>query len=302
MVDEITLARMLEEARLYVDERKFLHAIQVYHHILSENPSLDLAWIELSHVYFEMRQYEAAERMLLNVIGRGEKKDEIYFLIGNLFLKLGQHDRALVYYKRLLPRDLTLSSGFRAHLHFNVGLIYFYKGNFKFAEQHFRIAYSLDRKFPKINESLGEILLRRGAVVEAAEHLNAAVKSDPYSWIAHYMLGVAHTKLHRWHEAYEEFVTSVELNPTEPAGWQMCGEVSIVLQQLDEAEQYLRKALELNPHFTDAVANFGFLFLQRGDPKRALEFFEKALALEPRHPKALQGRRQLRIGHQPPSS
>lgn len=301
LIDEPTLAQMLDEARLYVDERKFLHAIQVYRRILDVSPSLDLAWIELSHVYYELKQYDAAERVLLQVIERGGKKDEILFLIGNLFLKLGQHDRALTYYKRLLPKDLTLSRDFRAHLHFNTGLIYFYRGNFKYAEQHFRVTHGLDPKFPKINESLGEILLRRGAIMEAIEHLKAAIKADPYSWIAHYMLGTAYTKIHNWQEAYAEFVTSVELNPTEPSTWQMCGEVSIVLQQLDEAEQYLRKALELNPHLTDAVVNFGFLFLQRGDPKRALEFFEKALMLEPRHPKALQGKRQLRIMQEPSS-
>ncbi len=301
MIDEPTLAQTLEQARSYVDERKFLHAIQIYHQILHHMPSLDIAWIELSHVYYEMKNYDAAEQVLLQVVERGDNKDEILFLIGNLFLKLGQYDRALSYYKNLLPKDLRLSRDFRTHLHFNVGLIYFYKGNFKYAEQHFRVTYSLDSKFPKINESLGEILLRRGAVAEATDHLKAAVKADPYSWIAHYMLGTAYTKTYKWQEAYSEFVAAVEIDPAEPSAWQMCGEVSIVLQHLDEAEQYLRKALELNPHFTDAVANFGFLFLQRGDPQRALEFFDKALMLEPRHTKALQGKRQLKVNQRPQS-
>ncbi|HWP81463.1 MAG TPA: tetratricopeptide repeat protein [Bacteroidota bacterium] len=301
MIDEPTLAQLLEQARSFVDERKFLHATQVYRRIINEVPTLDIAWIELSHVYYEMKQYDAAERLLLQVVERGDNKDEILFLIGNLFLKLAQYDRALGYYKRLLPKEIGLPKDFRAHLHFNTGLAYFYQENARQSEQHFRVTYTIDPKFPKINESLGELLLRRGAVAEAAQHLKAAIKIDRYSWIAHYLLGMAYSKSYEWQKAYDEFVAAVEIDPNEPNAWQMCGEVSIMLHQLDEAEQYLRKALELNPHFTDAVVNFGYLFLQRGDPQRALEFFDKALSLEPHHHKALQGKRQLKVSERPQS-
>jgi tetratricopeptide (TPR) repeat protein len=81
----------------------------------------------------------------------------------------------------------------------------------------------------------------------------------------------------------------------------MCGEVLLSLQRLDEAERYLRKALELNPLLTDAVADFGFLFLKRGDLQRAREYFERALELEPQNSKALQGAREVKIA-QPPHS
>jgi tetratricopeptide (TPR) repeat protein len=75
----------------------------------------------------------------------------------------------------------------------------------------------------------------------------------------------------------------------------MCGEVLLSLQRLDEAERYLHKALELNPLLTDAVVDFGYLFLQRGDFQRARECFERALQLEPGHSKALRGTRELKL-------
>jgi len=75
----------------------------------------------------------------------------------------------------------------------------------------------------------------------------------------------------------------------------MCGEVLLSLQRLDEAERYLHKALELNPLLTDAVVDFGYLFLQRGDFQRARECFERALQLEPGHPNALRGTRELKL-------
>lgn len=294
MVDEITLLQMLEQARSYVDERKFLHASQVYHRIVELDPSLESAWVELSHVYCELKKYDAAEKILQKALPSSTDPNKITFLIGNLYLKLGQYGRSLVYYRQLMAREAGLSRNIRAHLHFNTALCYFYRGNDKLAEAHFRRTRRIDPYFPKINESLGELLLRREAISESIHVLRRAISSDPYSWIGHYLLGVAYTRLRDWKGAYDEFVSAVEMDPNEPSGWQMCGEVLLSLRKLDEAEQYLRKALELNPHLSDAIANFGFLCLYKGDHEGAESFFERALALEPHNSKALRGKMELK--------
>lgn len=295
MIDEPTLSQMLELARTYSQEEKYLHAVQVYRRITSVAPRLDIAWVELAHVFYELKHYQAAEKTLLQALNDSSEPQEILFLVGNLFLKLEQYERALSYYKKLLAQERTLSADLRAHLHFNIGLAYFYKNSFKFAEHHFRTTQKIDSAFPKINESLGELLLRRGAIAESIKLLKVGISIEPYSWISHYMLGIAYTKILDWRKAYDEFVTAIDMDPSEPRAWQMCGAVLLSLQRLDEAEQYLRKALELNPHFSEAVADFGFLFLKRGDAQRARDFFEQALALEPQNLKALHGKRQLTL-------
>ncbi len=293
MTDEPALAQLLDRARSFVEDGKHLHAIQLYHRITGLAPSLDVGWIEMAEVYSELKQYDAAENALLEARSRTSERNEITFLLGNLSLKRHEYGRALSYYKELLEIERTLPTRMRAHLSFNAGLVYFYRHNYRLAEEYFRKVLLLDSRFPKIHESLGELLLRRNAVAEAITVLQRALVHDPYSWIGHHLLGVAYTRMYDWRNAYEEFVTAIEMDPQEPTTWQLCGEVLIALQQLDEAEQYLRKALELNPHCTDAVANFGALYHKRGDHQRALEYFEKALALDPQHRKALQGKAEL---------
>ncbi|HEY4612473.1 MAG TPA: tetratricopeptide repeat protein [Bacteroidota bacterium] len=295
MIDEPTLAAMLERARGFVNDGKHLHAVQLYRRITELMPSLEVGWIELAETYAELKQLDAAERALLEARQHTRDRYEITFLLGNLNLKRQQYDEALSYYKALLAEEKLLPARMRTHLTFNLGLIAFHRNNFRLAEDYFRKVQQLDQHFPKINESIAELLLRRGAVAEAVGLLSSALKHDPYSWIGHYLLGVGYMRLYDWRNAYEEFVTAIEMDPKEPATWQLCGEVLIALQQLDEAEQYLRKALELNPHLTDAVANFGSLFLKRGDQQRAREFFEKALALDPKNRKALQGKAELNV-------
>lgn len=296
MIDEAALHQMLEQARSFVEERKFLHAAQLYARITTIAPSVEQAWVELSHVYAELRQYQAAENVLRDAAASSKDPNKIIFLLGNLYLKTGDYGRALVYYKQLALHEKQLSKTLRAHMQFNMGLCFFYKGNYKLAESHFRRTKKADPLFPKINESLGELLLRREAFSESIVILKQAITADPYSWIGHYLLGLAYQKTRSWTSAYEEFVAAVEMDPNEPNGWQMCGEVLLSLERFDEAERYLQKALELNPHLTDAIANVGFLYLHRGDPQTASECFDRALALEPQNPKALQGKLKVQAG------
>jgi tetratricopeptide (TPR) repeat protein len=299
MVDEPTLAQWLEQARSLVDERKLLHALQLYHKITAESPGLDVGWVELAYVQFELKQYEAAEKTLLRALSTSSEPQEILFLVGNLYLKLGEYHKSLTYYKKLLGQQQTLATDLRAHLNFNTGLAYYHRDNIRLSEIHFRAARRIDPGFPKINESLGELLLRRGAYAEAVECLKEAVAIEQYSWIAHFMLGSAYAKMYDWRRAHEEFALAIDMDPSEPRAWHMCGEALLSLHRLDEAERYLRKALELNPQLTDAVVDFGFLFLRRGDCQRAREFFERALQLEPHHSRALQGTRELKQTEQP---
>ncbi len=301
MIDEPTLSQWLEEARAFVEERKLLHALQLYYKITAAAPSLDIGWVEMAYVQFEMKQYAAAENTLLKAVTTSSEPQEIFFLVGNLYLKLGDHGKALSYYKKLLGHQQWLAKDLRAHLNFNTALAYYSRNNVKLAEVHFRATRRIDPSFPKINESLGELLLQRGAYTEAIQCLKQAITLESYSWIAHYLLGTAYAKIFDWRKAHDEFVAAIDMDPNEPRAWQMCGEVLLSLQRLDEAERYLRKALELNPLLTDAVADFGFLFLKRGELQRAREYFERALELEPQNSKALQGAREVKIA-QPPHS
>jgi tetratricopeptide (TPR) repeat protein len=293
-MDELKLAAMLDLARAFADEGKYLHALQLYRRVVENAPALVVGWMELAEVYTEMRQFDAAERVLLEARAVATDKNEITFLLGNLNLKRERYDRALSFYRELLEEKTTLPSKTKAHLLFNVGLVHFYRKNMKAAEEYFRSVLRLDQRFPKIHESLGELLIRRGAFAEAVSVLKTAIVHDPYSWIGHYLLGVAYMRMFDWRHAYDELVTAIEMDPREPTAWQLCGEVLIALQQLDEAEQYLRKALELNPRSADAIAHFGQLYFKRGDLSRAREYYERALTLDPRNAAALRGKAQLR--------
>lgn len=62
----------------------------------------------------------------------------------------------------------------------------------------------------------------------------------------------------------------------------------------DDAEHELKSALDLNPMNSMATGNMGYLMLKLGRPKEAIEWFEKALGLNPDHATVRDGLVQAR--------
>jgi len=302
MLDEPTLFGMLEQARGFADEGKTLHAIQVYKKIIEAEPELPDAWIELFKIYCQLKRFETAEQLLLESLEHIADDREVNFMLGVLHLQNNNHHGALTYFRRLQDRGAALDANFQARVNFNLGLVYVQMHRWGLAEHHLRRTKQLNPEFPRIDEALAEILLRSGHTGEVIQLLQGSLSKEPYSWLGHFLLGSAYIRIRQWRNAYEEFVVAVEMDPNEPRAWEKCGECLIALRELDQAEEYLRKALELNPKFTDAVVKYGYLYLERGERKRAAEVFDGVLAVEPSHLGAKEGKRLASRSRENPSS
>ncbi len=278
-MNEIQLARILDKARSLVEEEKHLHAIQVYHRLLREEPDFLPAYVELASLYAELRQFPAIIRLLNRALEYSPGNGEIVFLLGSYHMQMEEYDTALAYFKRLAERKFP-------QVHFNMGVAYSYKNNVKNAEEQFRLTMKLDPAFPKINESLGELLIKREAYAEAIGFLKRGITVDPYSSVNHYLLGLAYSRLYEWKNAYAEFILAVDMDPNEAMSWLMCGESLHHLERDEEAEQYLRKSIELDPHCADAFVLLGQVLAARGDATKAIESVKKALTLDPQHGQA----------------
>lgn len=273
-LDEIQIARLIDHARASVEEEKFLEAVQLYQRLILQEPSLPTPYLELSSLYAERNQVDAAIRLLRNGIRALPGHPDIILHLGGMYLRHGEYDAAVTCLKTLADRKLP-------QVHYSMAVAYFYKDDIKRAEEEFRLTLKLDPVFPKINESLGELLLDRGALTEAIEHLKRGIAIDPYCAMTHALLGTAYGRLLEWKKALAEFVLAVDMDPGEASHWRMCGESLMKLKRLPEAERYLRKALELQPRSVDALADLGDVLSLRGQYEDAMQCVERALGVDP---------------------
>ena len=52
---------------------------------------------------------------------------------------------------------------------------------------------------------------------------------------------------------------------------------------MNRALEYFQKAIELNDQYVDAFYNTGLIYEHKGNRKKAIEFYQKALVIEPMH-------------------
>jgi len=278
-LNDTQIARLLDSARALVEEDKHLHAMQLYHRLIAVDPGFVPAYTELASLYAEVGQFSAVIRLLDRAREYVRDETEIVFLLGSYHLRMERYDTALSYFKQLAEKKLP-------RVHFNMGIAYFYKSDIKRAEEQFRLTMRFDPAFPKINESLGELLLKREAYAEAIDFLKRGIAADPYSSVNHHLLGVAYSHLDEWKRAYREFILAVDMDPNEAANWLLCGQALFHLKRYEEAERYVRKSIELDAFCPDAFAALGQVLIARGNTLQAIEVVNKALALDPRHGQA----------------
>jgi len=278
-LNEIQLARLIDNARALVEEKKHLHAIQVYQRLVNTEPSFLLPYFELASLYGELGKEQGSISILRKAQELFPENIEVTYHLGGYHLRIEEYEKALTLYKKLAGKKLP-------QVHFNMGVAYYFKNNFKLAEEQFRLTLKYDSQYPKINESLGELLLKRQAYTEAIDYLKRGIEKNPYSAINHHLLGVAYGKIDDWKKAHKEFELSVDMDPEQSVNWQMCGESLIHLKHYHEAETYLHKALELAPQSVETMVNLSQVLSAKGEMERAMEYIKKALDVDPKNQQA----------------
>lgn len=287
-MQNLQLESRLEQARSFVEEGRLLHAMQIYEQLISQDRTCLDAYLGLASIYEELKRYPAAEKLLTRALEDCGRVAKIICRLGDLCMQQEEYARAIEYYRLLETSKLP-------NVHYNLAISYFYLGDLVKAEKYLRVTLKYDPHFPKINETLGDLLIRKKAYSEAVRYLRRGIELNPYSAISHYLLGVAYCGLFDWKSAYEEFLTAIDMDPKEARAWESCGRVLLYLQRFDEAESYLRKALELDPDDAETLVDYGFLCLKRSQLDDAMDYFARALKLHPNHSRATEGKIQVQM-------
>ena len=280
---------LLDQARKLVREKKYLHAVQIYVRLIDSVPSSIHPYSELASVFAELGQYDAGIGVLRNAERLFPDSMDIVIQLARLYMRSGSFDKALSCFKRYDGQKIP-------DVHFNLGLVYYFKNDLKRAEEQFRLTVKINPDHPKINESLGEVLLKRGAHTEAVEWLKKGITAHPGDAFNHHLLGITYTKLDNWKKAHSEFTTAVELDPGQVAHWEMCGKCLYQMHDYEVASQHLHKALALSPQSIDALIYLGKISSAQGNRSRALKYYQQALELDPKN---IQARALTSRIHQP---
>jgi tetratricopeptide (TPR) repeat protein len=265
---------MLEKARKYFEIGKTLHSIQIYHKLINEYPNFVEPYVELAFVYSKLGKESSAEKILRQAYEIEPENEEVIYMLGNVSLRLKRFDEAIKFLSKLAHLRYPV-------VHYNLGLAYYYKGDYLSAEAEFKEVLKIDPGFPKVVETLAEILIKRESYDEAYEYLQKALRKEPYNSTLYYLISISLWNLGKLYEAKKAIETAIDIEPEKAIFWEMCGRISLELGQIDEAERYFNRAIELDRNLADSFISLGLIYAYRGKIEDANRLFEEAMRIDP---------------------
>ena len=139
--------------------------------------------------------------------------------------------------------------------------------------------------------TIGEAYMRQGDYTSALRELLEAEKLDPENAFTQHDLGLCYREKGRMTDALAHLNKAVKLKPSYTPARNSLGRVYLEMGQLDKAisifKEITKDALYATPHFP--LANLGLAYYKKGDYPKALEYYHRALKLEPNFVFALHG-------------
>jgi tetratricopeptide (TPR) repeat protein len=85
----------------------------------------------------------------------------------------------------------------------------------------------------------------------------------------------------RMAQAVETFTRVIERKPEFAEGWNKRATAYYLMDDLEQSLKDCDEVIKRNPRHFGALSGYGLIYIKRGELERALEYFERALAIDP---------------------
>jgi tetratricopeptide (TPR) repeat protein len=290
-------------------------------------PGDSKGWSLLGRTYSALRMKDEALAAMLKAESLGDKSKEMYTVLGRLYAERKEWDKALQAFAKGDPntRDMLL-----------IGQMMVFQGRLNQADSIYRSIFLADSNRADgrfaLNE-LGKLRFREKDYPAAVSLFRRRIALDPNNDEAYYYIGLSYKEMKKYDEAldalkqaaalaetradrhfwlgilYEqvdssaaaerEYQRSVDLDSTSMTAaiaYRQLGYHRLLTKDYGAATQLLERAAHINDHDLQTLVWLGQGYQNAGNRAKAIEYYDKALAIDPKQPDAAKGRRSLEGG------
>jgi len=231
----------------------------------SRPPAIALSYPDNIEAKFQNQQFEEAAGQLRTALmiesGGTFPGAQVELSLGNALASHNAIPQAIEHFRRAVQMDPGFAEG-----HYALGVAILQQGNEQAAESCFQTAIELDEDYAAPHFGLGKLHQAQRQTAVSIEHFQRALFLFEKELVKHE------------HEA-------VSLEPDQQAFAGVCNTLAVAEYRAGNfktALAYITRALELDGEYAEAENNAGLIYLQLGQPDRALEHLKKALRINPR--------------------
>ena len=225
--------------------------------------------------YYRAELYEAAKIFFLQQSNQSvrEKAENNYYL-GETYYQIGQKDSAFYYYEKAIEIDPEYPFGYIGE-----GKLELNKKNPKGAEDLFKKANGFAKKNPSVQTTIAEVYVEIGDYDNAKIAIDKARKvNSKYSGI-YLVEGDMLMKQGKTGDACARYENAILFNNSDKVAYLKLAQIYKTIN-VSVALQYLDKLVALDPNYIPAYAIIGDINREKGMYKKALDAYEKFIAIE----------------------
>ena len=208
--------------------------------ILIKTSKKDKAKYYSAKLLFQTGEYQKSLNEAQSAITLNKKNPDPYILIGDYYLKNKEFEKAKEYYQKAY----NLKSKYSPTL-IGFGHYYFVNKDYNTAYEFYLKAfkYSSSSQHEQILIYLANCLIAKNDMIHAEEYLKKAIKHNPNSDNAYYLLSRTNPNLQ------EQYLrTVISINPANNYAWLDLAEIKINQKKYKEAKEYLFTAQLIEPN------------------------------------------------------
>ncbi len=240
-----------------------------------ENSSLH---IQIAQLYYREELDEKALESLKTVIQLNPEDPKIWIQLGETALDGGNFELAESAYARALR--LEPDNGESAY---ELALLIFRRGdNLEAIKELEKALLLMEKPLPALIK-LGEIHYLLKEYTTSVQYYSRAKEIDSNDINLIYNLGKAYYRNRQYEKALEVFTTNIKTRNDHQWGYIWLGRANSRLKEYDEAEKNYKSAQSLNRDFIQSYISLGDLAVLLGKDSSAIEYYEKAITIDPLH-------------------
>lgn len=245
-------------------------------------------YITMVDVYFSQNNTRLAKDLLLRVEQKFPDNVEALLKLSELFYLVRQYQKAIDYVNKALKIDPNLARGY-----YQKGSIYRESGDTAKAISSLETAIEQDNKFEDAFYDIGIIYAARKNPI-ALEYYESVIRVNPYNENVQYARAKLLQDIGRTDDAIKEYETILTKNKSCDNCCYNIGAIYLeVKKDNKKALEYFTKAIEINPNYVEAYFARGYTYSKLKDKESAKADYNACLKIQPNYDAAVQGLNEL---------
>ena len=278
-----------ERGMYFYGEDEYGQAIEDMKRAIAIDSTVSKYYLETGNIYYADTRFENAYSAYQKAVDRDHNNTEAILQLAKLESVLENYQLALSMLDRVLKIDPM-----NADAYFNKGFVFLDLGDTAKAVSSYRTAIEVNPDHYDSYIMLGLLYAKAGKDYAGEFYLHA-LDLRPKSVEALYNYGMFLQEQERYEEAYSYYDRIIENDSSAYFAYYNRGYIMLISDSsYTGAIKEFEKALEYYPYYYQALYNIGLCYENLGDFKKAEEYYQRSLEINPQYDLAARGMSRIK--------